>query len=172
MSFSLHAEADAPPHRRSTRERQEPVRLQAEQEGEALSRDEAADVEAALLLSMQPEVEEADDDVDLEAAPSDDEQSEEEEEEKKFELPAVDGWNIPAALRRPPLMARRIATGTPMRLPAHVSRLSLLQLFLTPELTMSWAQLTNAAAGAAWPPTDSYELLTFIGVHVFMGVTG
>ena len=56
MSFSLHAEppaAAAATHRRSARERQEPVRLQAEQEGEALARDEAADVEAALLLSLQ-----------------------------------------------------------------------------------------------------------------------
>ena len=49
MSFSLHAEADAPAARRSERARQEPVRLQSEQEGEALSRHEAADVEAALL---------------------------------------------------------------------------------------------------------------------------
>jgi Transposase IS4 len=170
MSFSLHAEADAPQHRRSARERQEPVRLQAEQEGEALSRDEAADVAAALLLSMQPEAEEAEDDVDLEAAPSDDEQSEAEEEEKKVVPPAADGWNIPAALRQPPLMARRINTGVPMRLPARVSRLSLLQLFLTPELMTSWAQLTNVAADAAWQPTDSYELLAFIGVHVFMGI--
>jgi hypothetical protein len=57
-----------------------------------------------------------------------------------------------------------------MRLPAAVSRLSLLQLFLTPALTNSWAQLSNAAGGAAWPPTDTHELLAFIGVHIFMGI--
>jgi hypothetical protein len=67
-------------------------------------------------------------------------------------------------------MARHIAVGAPMRLPAPVSRLSLLQLFLTPDLITSWAQLSNAAAGAAWLPTDSYELLAFIGVHIFMGI--
>jgi hypothetical protein len=170
MSLSLHAEAGAPPPRRGTRARQEPVRLQAEQEGEALARDEAADVDAALLLSLQPEPDLADDDVDLEVAPSDDEESEEEKEEKKAEPPAADEWHTPAPLRQPPRMARHVATGAPMRLPAQISRLSLLQLFLSPELLTSWAQLTNAAAGAAWQPTDSYELLAFIGVHLFMGI--
>lgn len=170
MSFSLQAEADSPPPRRSARERQEPVRLQAEQEGEALARDEAADVEAALLLSLQPEPDLADDDVDLEAAPSDDGESEEETEEKKAEPRAADEWYTSAPLRQPPRMGRHVATGAPMRLPAEISRLSLLQLLLTPELTTSWAQLTNAAAGAAWQPTDMHELLAFIGVHLFMGI--
>ncbi len=170
MSFSLHTEADAPARRRSERERQEPIRLQAEQEGEALSRDEAADVEAALLLSLQEGEEAASDDVDLEAAPSDDEQSEEEKEEKQAE-PAVPGaWHTPAVLREPPRMARHVDVGAPMRLPAAVSRLSLLQLFLTPALTDSWAHLTNTAAGAVWQPTDTYELLAFIGVHLYMGI--
>jgi hypothetical protein len=170
MSFSLHAEADASAPRRSERERQEPVRLQAEQEGEALSRDEAADVEVALLLSLQDQEEAALDDVDLEAAPSDDEQSDEEEEEKKDAPAATTEWHVPAALREPPRMARRVAVGAPMRLPAALTRLHFLQLFLTPALMESWAQLTNAAAGAAWQPTDSYELLAFIGVHIFMGI--
>jgi hypothetical protein len=170
MSFSLHAEADAPAARRSERARQEPVRLQSEQEGEALSRHEAADVEAALLLSLQEGEEAASDDVDLEAAPSDDEQSEEEEEEKQAAPAAPGAWHTPAVLREPPRMARHVAVGAPMRLPAAVSRLSLLQLFLTPALTDSWAQLTNAAAGAVWPPTDTHELLAFIGVHIFMGI--
>ena len=56
MSLSLHAEpaaAAAAASRHSSRQRQEPFRLQAEQEGEVLSRSEAADVEAALLLSLQ-----------------------------------------------------------------------------------------------------------------------
>jgi hypothetical protein len=170
MSLSLHAEADAAVPRRSGRERQEPVRLQAEQEGEALSRDEAADVEAALLLSLQPQGDEADDDVDLEAAPSDEEQSEEGEEEKQAPPAAPSAWHTPAVLREPPRMARHVAVGTPMRLPAAVSRLSLLQLFLTPALVDSWAHLTNAAGGAAWPPTDTHELLAFIGVHIYMGI--
>jgi hypothetical protein len=163
-------EADAPGARRSERARQEPVRLQAEQEGEALSRHEAADVEAALLLSLQEGEEAASDDVDLEAAPSDEEQSEEEEEEKQAAPAAPGAWHTPAVLREPPRMARHVAVGAPMRLPAAVSRLSLLQLFLTPALTESWAQLTNAAAGAAWQPTDTHELLAFIGVHIFMGI--
>jgi hypothetical protein len=170
MSFSLQAEADSPPPRRSARERQEPVRLQAEQEGEALSRDEAADVEAALLLSLQQEEDEAEDAVDLEVALSDDEEPEEEKEEKKGEPPAADEWDTPDPLRQPPRMARHVATGAPMRLPAQISRLNLLQLFLSPELLASWAQLTNAAAGAAWQPTDSSELLAFIGLHLFMGI--
>jgi hypothetical protein len=170
MSFSLHAEADAPASRRSERARQEPVRLQAEQEGEALSRHEAADVEAALLLSLQEGEEAAFDDVDLEAAPSDDEPPEEEEEEKQAEPAAPGAWHTPVLLRDPPRMARHVAVGAPMRLPAAVSRLSLLQLFLTPAHTDSWAQLTNAAGGAAWPPTDTHELLAFIGVHIFMGI--
>lgn len=170
MSFSLHAEADASAPRRSERERQEPIRLQAEQEGEALARDEAADVEAALLLSLQDQEEAAPDDVDLEAAPSDDEQSEEEEEEKKAAPAAAGEWHAPAALREPPRMTRRVAVGAPMRLPTALTRLHFLQLFLTPALMESWAQLTNAAAGAAWQPTDSYELLAFIGVHIFMGI--
>jgi hypothetical protein len=170
MSFSLHAEADAPPPRRGARERQEPVRLQAEQEGEALSRDEAADMEAALLLSLQEGEEAAADDVDLEAAPSDEEQSEEEEEEKQVVPAAAAGWYIPAALHAPPLMARHVAVGAPMRLPDECTRLRLLQLFLTPALTDSWAHLTNTAAGAAWQPTDTYELLAFIGVHIYMGI--
>jgi hypothetical protein len=169
MSFSLHAEADASAPRRSERERQEPIRLQAEQEGEALARDEAADVEAALLLSLQDQ-EEAAPDVDLEAAPSDDELSEEEEEEKKAAPAAPGAWHTPAALREPPHVARHVAVGAPMRLPAAICRLGLLQLFLTPTLMESWAQLTNAAAGAAWQPSDSYELLAFIGVHIFMGI--
>ncbi len=170
MSFSLHAEADAPAGRRSERARQEPVRLQAEQEGEALSRHEAADLEAALLLSLQEDEEAASDDVDLEAAPSDDELSEEEKEEKQAAPAAPGAWHMPAVLREPPRMARHVAVGVPMRMPAAVSRLSLLQLFLTPALTDSWAQLTNAAAGAAWAPTDTHELLAFIGVHIFMGI--
>lgn len=170
MSFSLHAEADAPAARRSERARQEPVRLQSEQEGEALSRHEAADVEAALLLSLQEGDEAASDDVDLEAALSDDEQSEEEEEEKQAAPAAPGAWHTPAVPREPPRMARHVAVGAPMRLPAAVSRLSLLQLFLTPALTDTWAHLTNAAGGAAWPPTDTHELLAFIGVHIYMGI--
>jgi hypothetical protein len=173
MSFSLHAEAEQsspPPARRGARERQEPIRLQAEQEGEALARDEAADVEAALLLSLQDDDEAAPDDVDIAAALSDDESAEEEEEEKKVEPAAAAGWFVPVALREPPPMGRHVAAGAPMRLPAPLTRLHLLQLFLTPELMESWTHLTNAAAGAAWQPTDSYELLAFIGVHVYMGI--
>src|SRR4051812_41484560 len=108
MSYSLHAEADAPAARRSERARQEPVRLQSEQEGEALSRHEAADVEAALLLSLQEGEEAASDDVDLEAAPSDDEQSEEEEEEKQAAPAAPGAWHTPAVLREPPRMAHHV----------------------------------------------------------------
>ena len=170
MSFSLHAEADASAPRRSERARQEPVRLQAEQEGEALARDEAADMEAALLLSLHDEEEAAPDDVDIAEAPSDDEQSEEEEEEEKAAPAAAAEWHVPSALREPPLMARHVAVGAPMRLPAALTRLHLLQLFLTSALMESWTQLTNAAAGAAWQPTDSYELLAFIGVHIYMGI--
>jgi hypothetical protein len=170
MSFSLHAEAESAAARRSTRERQEPVRLQAEQEGEALSRHEAADVEAALLLSLQEGEEAAADDVDLEAASSEDEGSSGDEEEKQAAPAAAAEWHMPAALREPPRMARHVAVGVPMRLPGAISRLSLLQLFLTPALTESWAQLTNGAAGAAWPPTDTHELLAFIGAHIFMGI--
>jgi hypothetical protein len=170
MSFSLHAEADAPSHRRSTRERQEPIRLQAEQEGEALSRDEAADVEAALLLSLQEDDESSEDAVDIAAAASDEEGPSDEEEEKQVLPAAVAGWYIPAALHEPPRMARHIAVGAPMRLPSEISRLSLLQLLLTPDLMDSWAHLTNASAGAAWQPTDRYELSAFIGVHIYMGI--
>jgi hypothetical protein len=170
MSFSLHAEADEPEPRRSERARQEPVRLQSEQEGEALARDEAADVEAALLLSLQPEADLAADDVDLDAAPSEDDSSSGDEEEKQAAPAAAAEWHVPAVLREPPRMARHVAVGAPMRLPASVSRLSLLQLFLTPELMDSWALLTNVAGGAAWSPTDSHELLAFIGVHIYMGI--
>lgn len=170
MSYSLHAEADAPPPRRGERVRQEPIRLQAEQEGEALSRDEAADVEAALLLSLQDDDEKGEDAVDIASVSSSEEGSEEDEEEKKAEPADPAGWFVPAALREPPRMARHIAVGAPMRLPAPVSRLSLLQLFLTPDIMTSWAQLSNAAAGADWQPTDLYELLAFIGVHIFMGI--
>jgi hypothetical protein len=170
MSLSLHADTAAPAARRSERTREEPVRLQAEQEGEALARAEAADVEAALLLSLQGDDEAAPDDVDLEAAPSDEEQSEEEEEEKQAAPAAPGAWHTPAVLHEPPRMARHVAVGAPMRLPAALSRLSLLQLFLTPALTDTWAQLTNAAAGAAWQPTDTHELLAFIGVHIYMGI--
>jgi Transposase IS4 len=125
---------------------------------------------AALLASLQEDQEAAPDDVALAAADSDDEHSDEEEEEKKVEPAAAEGWYIPAALHAPPRMARHVAAGAPMRLPAAVTRLSLLQLFLSPELMESWARLTNAAASAAWQPTDSYELLAFIGVHLFMGI--
>lgn len=170
MSFSLQPESTAASVRRGERTRQEPVRLQAEQEGEALSRIEAADIEAALLLSLQPQEEEGSDEVEIAAAPSDGEESEEDEEEKKIEPAAAEGWYIPAALHAPPLMSRHIAVGTPMRMPAEYRRLCLLQLFLTPELMDSWAHLTNAAAGAAWTPTDSYELLAFIGMHIYMGI--
>lgn len=170
MSLSLQPDIEAPAARRGTRERQEPIRLQAEQEGEALARVEAADVEAALLLSLQEDDEAAPDDVELEAAPSEDESSSDNEEEKKAAPVAAAEWHIPARLREPPLMARHVAVGASMRMPAAISRLSLLQLFLTPELMDSWSHLTNAAAGAAWPPTDTYELLAFIGVHLFMGI--
>jgi hypothetical protein len=170
MSFSLQAEADALVPRRGERVRQEPIRLQAEQEGEALARDEAADLEAALLLSLQEDDESGEDAVDIAAAESDEERSSDEEEEKKLAPDAPAGWFIPAHLREPPPMGRHVAVGAPMRLPAPISRLGLLQLFLTPDLMDSWAHLTNAAAGAAWPPIDSYELLAFIGVHIFMGI--
>ena len=173
MSFSLHAEpaaAAAAGPRRSMRERQEPVRLQSEQEGEALMRDEEADVRAALILSQQEDDEWAEDEVDISEAPSEEEEEEKEEEEKKVEPAAALGWSAPVRLREPPLMARHVAIGTPMRLPAAITRLSLLQLYLSPALLDKWAQLTNAAAGAVWPPTDSYELLAFIGVHLFMGI--
>jgi hypothetical protein len=170
MSFSLHAEADAPPPRRGTRERQEPVRLQAEQEGEALSRDEAADIEAALLLSLQEDDVSGEDAVAIAAAASDEEGSSDEEEEKQAIPAAAAGWYTPAALHEPPRMSRHIAVGAPMRLPAEVRRLSLLQLFLTPDLMDAWAHLTNATAGAAWQPTDRYELSAFIGVHIYMGI--
>ena len=168
MSFSLHA--DTPVPRRSERVRQEPVRLQSEQEGEALARDEAADVEAALLLSLQGDDQSAEDAVEIAAAASSEEGSSDEEEEKQVIPAAAADWHIPAALKEPPRMARHIAAGAPMRLPAEVNRLSLLQLFLTPDLVDSWAHLTNATAGAAWSPTDRYELLAFIGVHIYMGI--
>jgi hypothetical protein len=170
MSFSLNPESDASAPRRSERERQEPVRLQAEQEGEALARDEAADVEAALLLSLQDPEEAAPDDINIAAAPSDDERLEEEEEEKKVEPAAQADWFVPASLREPPRMARHVAVGAPMRLPALLTRLHILQLYLTPELMEAWAPLTNATAGAAWQPTDSCELLAFIGAHIYMGI--
>ena len=127
-------------------------------------------MEAVLLLSLQDHDEAAPDDVDLEAVPSDEVESEEEDQEKQAAPAAAGAWHTPAVLREPPRMARHVADGAPMRLPAAISRLSLLQLFLTPVLTDSWAQLTNAAAGAAWPPTDTHELLAFIGVHIFMGI--
>lgn len=170
MSFSLQSEAAAPAARRSERARQEPLRLQTEQEGEVLSRIEAADVEAALLLSLHEDEEAAADDVALEVAPSDDEDSSDDEEEKQAAPAAAVEWHVPVALREPPRMARHVAVGAPMRLPAAVSRLSFLCLFLTPALTDSWAQLTNAAGGAAWAPTDTHELLAFIGVHIYMGI--
>src|SRR5680860_826958 len=173
MSWSLEEEAEGtspPPVRRSIRERQEPVRLQAEQEGEALSRDEAADVEVALLLSLQGDDEKGEDAVDIASAPSDEEGSSGDEEEKQAAPAAAGAWHAPAVLLKPPRMARHVAVGAPMRLPASVGRLSFLRLFLTPALMDSWAQLTNAAAGAAWAPTDSHELLAFIGVHIYMGI--
>lgn len=173
MSWSLQAAPEsAHPSllRRGARERQEPVRLQAEQEGEALARDEAADVEAALLLSLQEQEEVPPDAVDLAAAASSDEEEEEEEEEKKVEPAASAGWFVPVHLREPPPMSRHVAVGAAMKLPGSLSPLSLLRLFLTSELVESWVQLTNAAGGAAWQPTDSYELLAFIGVHIYMGI--
>jgi hypothetical protein len=174
MSFSLHAEAEAAAGpadvSRGRRQRQQPVTFQAEQEGEALLRQEAADVEAALLLSLQEEEEAAPDEVDIAAAPSDDDSSADEEEEKKAAPAAAVEWSTPVPLHAPPRMASHIAVGAPMRLPAALTRLHFLQLFLTPALMESWAQLTNAAAGAAWQPTDAYELLAFIGVHIYMGI--
>jgi hypothetical protein len=134
MSLSLHAEAAASPPRRSGRARQEPVRLQAEQEGEALSRHEAADVDAALLLSLQEQDELSPDAVELAGARSDDDSSSDAEEEKEVEPAAPAGWYIPAVLHAPPCMARHIAVGAPLRLPASLSRLHLLRLFLTPAL--------------------------------------
>lgn len=47
-------------------------------------------------------------------------------------------------------MSRRVAVGAAMRLPASDSRLQYLQLFLTPELLQSWAQLTDDALGRGW----------------------
>ena len=137
MSFSLHAESDASAPRRSERarqERQEPVRLQAEQEGEALARDEAADVEAALLLSLQGDDEKGEDAVDIAAALSDEERSSDEQEEKNTAPAAPSEWHMPTVLREPPRMARHVAAGTPMRLPRELTRLHYLQLFLMPEL--------------------------------------
>ena len=57
----------------------------------ALARDEAADVEAALLLSLQEQEDAAPDDVAIADAGSDDEHSEAEEEEKKIEPAAAEG---------------------------------------------------------------------------------
>jgi len=177
MSFSLHAEpaaAAASASRRSERERQQPVRLQAEQEGEALSRHEAADVEAALLLSLQEDDEAADDDVEIGAVESDEEEAvdEEEKEEKKEVDPHA--WHTPAAamLRAPLPLPVHAAVGSPRRLGGggNPTRLQLLQLFLTADLVDSWVDLTNAAGPVGWAQTDAEELLSFIGVHLYMGI--
>jgi hypothetical protein len=148
--------------------------LQAEQEGEYLSRAEAADMDAALLLSLQDEEAESDE-VEIEAAPSDEEEEEEEkkggEEEKK--APPAD-WHTPASahLRAPIPLPLHVAVGVPRRI-AHgplATRLKMLQLFLSPALMNTWAELTNAAAHVGWTETDEEELLAFIGVHIYMGI--
>jgi hypothetical protein len=148
--------------------------LQAEQEGEYLSRAEAADMEAALLLSLGDEEAEPDE-VEFEAAPSDEEEEEEEKKggEEEKEAPPGD-WYTPASahLRAPIPLPLHVAVGVPRRI-AHgplATRLKMLQLFLSPALMNSWTELTNAAAHAGWTETDEEELLAFIGVHIYMGI--
>ena len=179
MSFSLHAEAAAtispPPRRRTGRDRQAPMSLQAEQEGEYFARAEAADVEAALLLSLQEQEDVEPDAVEIRAVLSDedDEGEEEEEKEEKKEAHPLD-WHTPlsALLRAPLPLPLHVAVGIPRRIGAavHPTRLQLLQLFLTADLVDSWAELTNAAAPVGWTKTDVLELLSFIGVHICMGI--
>jgi len=115
------------------------------------------------LRSLQDPDEEAPDDVFIFSADSDQEQLQEDEEEEKVEPTASEEWNVSAVLRQPPRMASHMTIGQPAQLPAAMTRLSLLQLFLTRDLLDTWAQLTHAAAGATWPPTDMYEI--YIGVH-------
>jgi hypothetical protein len=191
QSFSLHAEpaaeaaaaaAAAPSQgevRRGTRQRQEPIRLQSEQEGEALSRAEEADIQAALLLSLQAE-DDSGEEVEIAAAESDEEAEEEAEEGKKEEIKEADphDWHAPTPGRlfAPFPLPLHDAAGQPRRLhgvgvPGHPpTRLQLLQLFLTHDLLRSWVGLTNTAAPVGWSTTDVEELLCFIGVHLFMGI--
>lgn len=182
MSFSLHAEAAAAsssplssPSRRSDRQRQTPITLQSEQENIFLERAEAADVEAALLLSLQEPDDAEPDEVEIEAAQSDDEENGEEEEEKEeMKEHHPHDWHAPAAERllAPFPLPLRVAAGQPRHIngASRATRLQLLQLFLTPNLVNSWAELTNAAAHVDWPPTDAEELLAFLGVHICMGI--
>jgi len=182
MSYSLHAEPAAAASsplpsqaRRSERQRQAPITLQSEQENIYLEQAEAADVEAALLLSLQEPDEAAPDEVQIEAALSEDEESAEEEEEKEEMKDAhPHDWHAPAAerLRAPFPLPLRVAVGQPRRIigAGRATRLQLLRLFLTPDLVNSWAELTNAAAHVDWAETDAEELLAFIGVHISMGI--
>jgi hypothetical protein len=176
MSFSLQVESEAAaaPADASSgrRQRQQPVTLQAEQEAEALSRMERADVQAALLLSLQEEEEAAADDVEIHAVESDEE--EEVEEEEKEEKKDTSEWHTPAAavLRAPIPLSLHASVGSARRIGGggNPTRLQLLQLFLTPDLIDSWADLTNAAAPHEWSKTDAAEILSFIGVHLYMGI--
>lgn len=178
MSFSLQVEAEAAASsadaRRGRRQRQQPVTLQAEQEVEALSRMERADVEAALLLSLQEDDAADAEAVEIRAVES--EAEDEEEEEGKEEKKEVDTqqWHTPAAavLRAPIPLSLRASVGSPRRLGGggNPARLQLLQLFLTPDLIDCWADLANAAAPVGWIKTDAAELLSFIGVHLYMGI--
>jgi hypothetical protein len=161
--------------RSSNRQRQAPITLQAEQESVYLERAEAADVEAALLLSLQESEDVEPDEVQIEAALSDDEESGEEEEQKEEMKEAhPHDWHVPTAERllAPFPLPLRAAVGQPRRVTGagRSTPLHLLQLFLTPELVNSWAELTNAAAHVGWAETDAEELLAFLGVHICMGI--
>ena len=178
MSFSLQVEAKeaaaSTNARRGLRQRQQPLTLQAEQEVEVLSRMERADVEAALLLSLHEEDAVDAEAVEIRAVESDEEEDEDEQEkEEKKEADPLD-WNTPAhaLLRAPVPLPVHASVGSPRRLggEGHPTRLQLLQLFLRPDLVESWADLTNAAAPYEWLKTDAKELLSFIGVHLYMGI--
>ena len=181
MSFSLHAETAASsssplssPSRRSDRQRQTPITLQSEQENIFLERAEAADVEAALLLSLQEPDDAEPDEVEIEAALSEDENEEEEEEKDEMKEAHQHDWHAPTSERllAPFPLPLRVAAGQPRHImgAGRATRLQLLQLFLTPNLSNSWVSLTNAAAHVGWPHTDAEELFAFLGVHICMGI--
>ena len=176
-SASAEAAAAANPPRRSARSHQEPVRLQSEQEGEALARMGEADLHAVLLLSMSDEAE-VGDEIELSSPDSEEEEEEEEPppragEHKSPPPPADSGWRVPPRLDPPPLLPRHPFPSEPLHLPPHhppPTPLSFLQLFINQVLLNQWVSLTNQRGGPSFPPTDCPELLAFIGLHLFMGV--
>ena len=155
--------------RRSARVPAQPQRLADDQAGIRIHEQELADLRAAALRSIEPDVASESDEETAEVTESS--ASESEEEEGENTAPHAPWAPQTHAITRPPFTALPASV-----LPRHrqPTELGYLQCFLPPSLVDTIATNTNLyAAFKQAPPgwaTTPAEVWRFIAVHLFMGI--